>query len=175
MAFEAQVTDDDGLELERPLVAVVRIQEDRLPKVAAAVVTDRVLPTARPSITFGASDDFGVASVRLHCDIHHGMAEPRRASFEIVPPSSESKVMLRGQHLLDLRPLGIAKGDEVHVTLEAIDFRGANAGQSARSEPIVLRVTDESGVLAGLAEADERSARQLDAIIQRQLGIGEAK
>jgi hypothetical protein len=69
----------------------------------------------------------------------------------------------------------LTKGDEVHVTLEAIDFRGANAGQSARSEPIILRVTDESGVLAGLSEADERSARQLDAIIQRQLGIGDGK
>lgn len=175
LAFEVQVTDDDGLQLERPLVAVVRIQEDRPPKVAAAVVTDRVLPTARPSITFGAADEFGVAAIRLHCDIHHGMAEPRRQSFDVVKPDTEPQLVLRGRHPLDLRPLGLAKGDEVHVTLEAIDFRGANAGQSARSEPIVLRVTDESGVLAGLTEADERSARQLDAIIQRQLGIGESK
>lgn len=175
LAFEVQATDDDGLQLERPLVAVVRIQEDRPPKVAAAVVTDRVLPTARPSVTFGATDDFGVAAIRLHCDIHHGMAELRRQSFDVIPPGTEPKLILRGRHTLDLRPLGVAKGDEVHVTLEAIDFRGANTGQSAHSEPIVLRVTDESGVLAGLAEADERSARQLDVIIQRQLGIGEAK
>jgi hypothetical protein len=33
-------------------------------------------------------------------------------------------------------------------------------------------VTDERGVLASLMESDEKSARQLDAIIQRQLGIG---
>jgi hypothetical protein len=175
LAFEVQVTDDDGLQLERPLVAVVRIQEDRPPKMAAAVVTDRVLPTAKPSITFGAADDFGVAAIRLHCDIHRGMAEPRRQSFDVVKPGGEPQPVLRGRHPLDLRPLGLTKGDEVHVTLEAIDFRGANAGQSARSEPIILRVTDESGVLAGLSEADERSARQLDAIIQRQLGIGDGK
>jgi hypothetical protein len=175
LAFEVQVTDDDGLQLERPLVAVVRIQEDRPPKIAGAVVTDRVLPAARPSITFGATDDFGVAAVRLLCDVHHGMTEPVRHTVDIVKQPVEPQLVWRGRHPLDLRPLGLTKGDEVHVTLEAIDFRGVNAGQSARSEPIVLRVTDESGVLAGLTEADERSARQLDAIIQRQLGIGEAK
>jgi hypothetical protein len=175
LAFEVQVTDDDGQQLERPLVAVVRIQEDRPPKIAGAVVTDRVLPAARPSITFGAADDFGVAAVRLLCDVHHGMAEPVRHTIDVVKQPAEPQLVLRGRHPLDLRPLGLTKGDEVHVTLEAIDFRGVNAGQSARSEPIVLRVTDESGVLAGLTEADERSARQLDAIIQRQLGIGDAK
>ncbi|MBI5760690.1 MAG: hypothetical protein HZA46_19400 [Planctomycetales bacterium] len=175
LAFEVQVTDDDGLQLERPLVAVVRIQEDRPPKIAGAVVTDRVLPAARPSITVGATDDFGVAAIRLLCDVHHGMAEPVRHTIDVVKQPAEPQLVLRGRHPLDLRPLGLTKGDEVHITLEAIDFRGGNAGQSARSEPIVLRVTDESGVLAGLTEADERSARQLDAIIQRQLGIGEAK
>jgi len=49
--------------------------------------------------------------------------------------------------------------------------RGATAGKSGQSEPVVFHVTDESGVLAGLAEADEKSARQLYQIIQRQLGI----
>jgi hypothetical protein len=34
-------------------------------------------------------------------------------------------------------------------------------------------VTDESGIFAALVEADEKSARQLDEIIQRQLGVGE--
>jgi hypothetical protein len=36
-------------------------------------------------------------------------------------------------------------------------------------------VTDVQGFLAGMVEADEQSARRLDAIIQRQLGIGESK
>ena len=51
----------------------------------------------------------------------------------------------------------------------------SSARATAQSEPIVFQVTDESGILAGLIEADEKSARQLDQIIQRQLGIGEAR
>jgi hypothetical protein len=36
-------------------------------------------------------------------------------------------------------------------------------------------VTDESGILAAISESDERSARRLDEIIKRQLGIGESQ
>jgi hypothetical protein len=43
------------------------------------------------------------------------------------------------------------------------------------SEPLLLDVTDERGVLAGMVESDERLARQLDAVIERQVGIGESK
>jgi hypothetical protein len=75
---------------------------------------------------------------------------------------------------VDLAPLGLSKGDQLKLTFEAIDYRGSLAGKSALSEPLILHVTDERGVLAAMVEADERSARQLDAIIQRQLGIGES-
>src|SRR5207253_1236936 len=87
-----------------------------------------------------------------------------------VSPEEQPLATLRGRHVLDLKPLGLAKGDTVRVTLEAIDYRGDRPGTPARSEPIVFTVTDESGILAGLVEADEKSARQLDQIIQRQLG-----
>ena len=81
----------------------------------------------------------------------------------------------KGTYKLDLASLKLAKGDQVRLTLEVTDYRGATPGQSAVSEPLVLHVTDESGVLAAISESDERSARQLDAIIKRQLGIGESK
>jgi hypothetical protein len=62
----------------------------------------------------------------------------------------------------------------VRVTLEVVDYRGDQPGTAVQSEPVVFQVTDESGILAGLVEADEKSARQLDEIIQRQLGAGES-
>jgi hypothetical protein len=37
----------------------------------------------------------------------------------------------------------------------------------------VLEVSDEAGVLAAIAEADEQAAQALSELIQRQLGIGE--
>jgi hypothetical protein len=36
----------------------------------------------------------------------------------------------------------------------------------------MLDITDESGILAALSETDERSAKQLETIIERQLGVG---
>jgi hypothetical protein len=38
------------------------------------------------------------------------------------------------------------------------------------SEPAVLEISDENGVLSAISEADKRSEQQLNEIIQRQLG-----
>jgi hypothetical protein len=175
IAFEVEVLDDDGLSPEQPLRGHIRIETDHPPRVAAAVVTDKVLPGAQPTISWGAADDFGLAELRLQRQITRANGEVEQAVETIrqIPPAEQPQTNLRGRFALDLRPLAVAKGDEVRVTLEAIDFRGTETGSSARSDPIVFQVTDESGILAGLADADEKSARQLDQIIQRQLGIGE--
>jgi len=175
IAFEVEVLDDDGLSPEQPLRGHIRIETDHPPRVAAAVVTDKVLPGAQPTISWGAADDFGLAELRLLTQITRANGEVEQAVETIrqIPPAEEPQTNLRGRFALDLGPLAVAKGDEVRVTLEAIDFRGPEPGSSARSDPIVFQVTDESGILAGLADADEKSARQLDQIIQRQLGIGE--
>ena len=71
-----------------------------------------------------------------------------------------------------LAALGLRKGDQVRVTLTATDYRGSGKGQTSSSEPIMLDITDESGILAALSETDERSAKQLETIIERQLGVG---
>ncbi|MBS0263389.1 MAG: hypothetical protein JSS02_15715 [Planctomycetes bacterium] len=174
-AFQVEAVDVDGLSPDQPLQGQIQIQADRAPRIAGAVVTEKVLPGARPGITWGAADDHGVAEIRL-------VKQVTRASGEIsetqelvkrVPPAEQPQASLRGRHVVDLKSLNLAKGDEVRVTLEATDYRGHRPGVVAHSEPIVFSVTDETGVLAGLVEADEKSARQLDQIIQRQLGIGE--
>jgi len=39
----------------------------------------------------------------------------------------------------------------------------------------VLDITDENGIMAALSETDGRSATALNAIIERQLGVGESR
>jgi hypothetical protein len=173
--FEVDVVDIDGISPEAPLRGHIRIEADRPPRIAAAVVTEKVLPAARPGITWGAADDYGLAEIRIHKQMIHssGKIEQTVDVVRRIPDQSQPQKALRGRLELDLAPFGLAKGDQVRVTLEAVDYRGDHPGTPVQSEPVVFQVTDESGILAGLVEADEKSARQLDEIIQRQLGAGE--
>ncbi len=91
---------------------------------------------------------------------------------QLPPPVADSETP---PPMRTVRPRALVKGDQLKVTFEVTDYRGTSAGQSTVAEPIVLQVTDESGVLAAISESDERSAKQLDVIIKRQLGIGENK
>jgi hypothetical protein len=90
----------------------------------------------------------------------------------------------QGQYTVDLAqiastadgstPVGLRKGDRLKLTLQAVDDRGDLPGESCVSEPLVLEISDESGVLSAISEADERSEERLTEIIKQQLGIGES-
>jgi hypothetical protein len=69
-------------------------------------------------------------------------------------------------------PAALVKGDRLKLTLQATDYRGDLAGESYLSEPLVLEISDESGVLSAISEADQRSEERLEEIIKQQLGIG---
>ena len=71
------------------------------------------------------------------------------------------------------RAAELAKGDRLRLTVEAVDYRGNLPGESYLSDPLVLEISDESGVLSAISEADERSEERLTDIIKQQLGIGE--
>ena len=177
VAFSFQIEDEDGLDLPTPLAGQIRIERDRLPRVAAAVVTTNVLPAARPVIAYGATDDYGLSLLQMRLQIVHpgGLTEDASRTIFAVSKREQPPKQLKGTYSLDLKPLKLVKGDAVRITLEGVDYRGTHAGLSTASEPIVLQVTDESGVLAGLIEADKKSAQQLDSIIQRLLGDGTDK
>lgn len=88
------------------------------------------------------------------------------------------KLPLSARHAISLSPMKLAKGDRVKLTLEVTDYRGENAagevvGQKHASDALILEISDESGVLAAISAADERSEQRLTDIIKRQLGIGE--
>ncbi len=80
--FEIQVTDVDGLQLASPLQGYVRRKADRAPKATLQVTTRSVLPDARPSILFGAVDDFGLAKLQL--DVLRQTAEGKPQLLESI-------------------------------------------------------------------------------------------
>ncbi|MBW8885065.1 MAG: hypothetical protein JF612_09895 [Planctomycetia bacterium] len=93
-------------------------------------------------------------------------------------PLSGDRLPVTGNFPVPLSPLKLAKGDSLKLTLAVTDYRGENEqgqpiGHAALSDSLVLHVSDESGVLAAIAEGDQRSEQQLSEIIKRQLGIGE--
>ena len=104
--------------------------------------------------------------------------------WHVADPGNFQHYLIRKEHgrlnvyrqfRIDLARLKLKLGDQVRVQLEARDYRGEGAaGKAAVSDPVLLTVTDERGVLNAMVETDQRSAQQLNAIILRQLGIGES-
>jgi hypothetical protein len=170
--YEVQATDEDGLALAEPVRGFIRIKTDKPPRVTAAMVTQHVLPTGKPTITYGVADDYGIAQVRFNVQIVHEPGTLEERTLDVDLPAGPVK-LLQGRYPLDLSSMQLTKGDELKITLEASDHRGRRPGKTSIGQPLVLHVTDERGVLAAMAETDQRSARQLDSIIERQLGIGD--
>lgn len=194
MRFDLQVRDEDGLQLETPIGLLVRIRADRPPTAGIDVVHRVVLPGARPRVEYRVNDDFGIAKIVLHVETEAGQNTTKAGAAGEAPRESEPKPVQRrslellpagtmlgaaelpriAPYELDLRPLDLVKGDRIKLTLEATDHRGSTPGEVATSEPLYLEISDESGVLAAILEADERSEQRLSEIIKRQLGIGES-
>ncbi|MBW3540309.1 MAG: hypothetical protein KY476_08565 [Planctomycetes bacterium] len=171
--FSVQVVDADGLSLEKPREGYIRIKADRPPLVREARIASRlVLPIAEPQIEYAASDDYGLSRLDLKLQIVKADGETREETVPIVdiPGDGPPQRSLSGQWPLNLEPFGLEKGDELKLTLEAFDYRGELPPKSNVSEPLVLQVTDRQGILAGVGELDERSARELDSIIDLETG-----
>jgi hypothetical protein len=199
--YEISVTDADSLSLDAPIRGTIRIRPDRPPTGSAEVVHKVVLPTAEPVIEYKATDDYGLSKVALVAEIERFDAAAKAteavdlgqgvvAAAEEVPAEIHrieliqgktvlaDKLPLSARHAISLSPMKLAKGDRVKLTLEVTDYRGENAagevvGQKHASDALVLEISDESGVLAAISAADERSEQRLTDIIKRQLGIGE--
>ena len=202
LRYDIQVVDSDGLSLETPIRGNVRIRPDRPPTASAEVVHTVVLPTAEPVIEYRATDDYGLSEIALAVEIERfdperaagetvdlgqgivASAQEVAAEKHRYPLTEKGRVVLAdrlplvARHSLSLSPLKLAKGDRVKVAVEVTDYRGENeqnqpVGQSYSSDALVLEISDESGVLAAISEADQRSEERLTDIIKRQLGIGE--
>ena len=202
LKYEIQSTDTDGLSLETPLRGVIRIRPDRSPSGTAKVVSKVVLPTAEPRVHYGATDDYGIAQLKLVVEVERHQDDRAIASTVGVDQSSggpaqlvaaertevsilskgttltSAKLPAAGEFRLQLAKLPfsprLAKGDRIKMVLEVVDYRGADPGVSYYSDPLVLEISDESGVLAAISEGgDPLTDQRLSDIIKRQLGIGE--
>lgn len=188
LRFEIQVTDEHGLHLETPIRGYIRIKADRPPICSAGIVHRVVLPTAKPVIEYRANDDYGIASLVLHAQIERyerpgeildeGDEGPERVderqSFPILavsPPATAERMPLSGQFEMDLASLDLMKGDRLKLTMEATDYRGDADGQTYLSDPLLLEISDESGVLAAVGKADENAEEQLGRVLDQQFEV----
>ena len=182
LRYEIQVTDSDGLGLESPLRGYVQLKLDRPPTAVASIVHRVLLPDAKPTIEYRVNDDYGIASLNLQAQIER--LQTSTSTIEAANEKVDLKIPLdpipltgqnlpnRGKFPLDLARFKLAKGDRLKLSLVVVDYRGQNAGKSTASEPILLEISDEAGVLAAITEADERSEKRLSDVIKQQLGVG---
>lgn len=186
VGYEVQVTNKEGLTLESPLRGFIQLKPDRPPSAVANVIHRLVLPSAKPIVDFRLSDDFGVSSALVQLQIERrGVDNSTEAASGPVPtsitipldphPLRRDNLPYRGQFPLELTPMKLAKGDLLKVTLQVTDYRGEAAGKEYVSEPLLLEVSDESGVLAEITSADELSEKRLNDVIKQQLGVGEKR
>ena len=82
--------------------------------------------------------------------------------------------VLEGTYAIDLKTVGVKRGDTLKGTFHATDYRGKNPGKSTDSDPLVFQVTDEQGIMASLLEGDQKSARELELFIKQLLGLGDS-
>ena len=171
------VEDQYGLHPEPTIEGVIQVKTDKPPRVRASMVSRYVLPAAAPIIDYEARDDYGIGKVRILVEVSRQQQEAKKEAPIEVPGSGEQKLSkrLKDRHACDLKSYGLKKGDVVRLFVEVTDDRGELEGESSRSELLSVKVTDRPGLLKAINELDERSVRQLDAIIEKELGIGDSK
>lgn len=161
--IEYRASDDFAVGQVRLLVDVQRPDEEVAPS----------MPPGQSASSLGSSSAETTDA---------GGSQMESAVLEVYPAKVAAggplQSRIEGQYALKLAqlplPEKLAKGDQLKLTLEIMDDRGEQPGHAFYSEPLVLEVSDESGVLAAISEADERSEERLTDIIKRQLGIGES-
>ncbi len=177
LKYEIQVLDEDDLAMEPFISGQIRLRTDRLPRIVASAVTRQVLPTATPKLDYAAGDDFGVARIVAVIQIsrENGTSARHEVVSKIVEDKDQPLTIVRGQVAVPLSPYELQKGDEVKVTLEVTDWRGTIPGQKGMGESVSFNVTDLNGILAQTGDEDKKTAKQLDEILRRELGIGGEK
>ena len=182
--YQIQVTDEDGLHLPHPMEGYIRIKIDRPPTITAKVDAEFFVPdTNLPEVHYTASDDYGLSAIRATVEIQHegstaAQPEPQVLDVLSIPadkPLVRPRIPYSGVYRLPLSTLKLVKGDQVKLTLEATDYRGDQPGKTTKSDPLVLQITDVSGIMAALGETDARAAHQMDILIQRQTQTGGLK
>ncbi len=174
--YRIEVLDKQSLQLEAPIRGTIRLKQDLPPRIAVTTRTTKVISTAKPPIAYSVQDDYGISKVVAQVQVSKENGDSTDREIEILSPAAvKTQTLHKGTHKLDLAQLKLVKGDELKVTFVAYDYRGTREPKKSFSEPLLFHVTDQQGILSGLLETDLESAKQLDAIIRRELGIGKEK
>jgi len=176
--YRIYVEDTDGLHPEPTIEGIVQIESDKPPRVRASMVSRYVLPTAKPMIDIKVADDYGFSKAKILVEVSRQKEAAEQEDPVVIPISPENKAStsFTDKVVCDLTPYELEKGDVVRLFVEVTDDRGDLPGESSKSEALSMQVTDLPGFLKSINELDERSVRQIDAIIEKELGIqGESK
>jgi hypothetical protein len=191
--FRIDATDEDGLGTYHPIEGAVRVKRDLAPTATISSQQHAVMPNAKPTISYAAEDDFGIGEMKLRVR-RAGTREPNPAapmrdgrepvgfsndfddvsSFELPSPESRGTSRSRAlaaDHVLDLAPFELVKGDKLLVWIEVTDYRGRWPGVSAVSESIELEILDERGVLDAILRSDADAEQMLTDVIEKELGL----
>ena len=176
--YRISAGDTDGLHPEPTLEGVIQIESDKPPRVRASMVSRYVLPTAKPMIDIKVADDYGFSKAKILVEVSRQKEEAEQEDPVpiTISPENKAKTSFTDKVVCDLAPYELEKGDVVRLFVEVTDDRGDLPGESSKSEALSMQVTDLPGFLKSINELDERSVRQIDAIIEKELGIqGESK
>ena len=179
LKYSIEVTDVDGLQPELEIAGLIQIRADKPPRVQASLVSRYVLPEAAPMIDLIARDDYDIGKVQVHVEVSRQQQQPEKVDSITVPAKLDvdpARNRFKASPACTLKKYDLKKDDIVRLIVEVTDGRGGELeGESSRSEALSLRVTDRSGLLNAITELDKNSVRQLDAIIEKELGIGDSK
>ncbi len=179
LKYSIEVTDVDGLQPELEIAGLIQIRADKPPRVQASLVSRYVLPQAAPMIDLIARDDYDIGKVQVHVEVSRQQQQPEKVDSITVPAKLDvdaARNRFKASPACNLKKYNLKKDDIVRLIVEVTDGRGEELeGESSRSEALSLRVTDRSGLLNAITELDKNSVRQLDAIIEKELGIGDSK
>lgn len=169
-----EVQDRQGLPAVSPLEVYVAVRPDYPPQLEARTLARYVLPTAKPTLLVNARDDELLKRITVTARVVHPTGEDGPTQqWTLWDANAEAVKTLSEKWKIDLAPLQAAKGDRVELVVSAEDMRAdAQPGQQTESDPILLEVTDLAGILAVMADADRKSAEQLQEMIDRQLDVG---
>lgn len=171
--LDLRATDDYGLRRLRLHVELMRAAtEPRAEAIPTTSVIDQSFPgqnhmrsTRRTFFTVLQADS-AVPAASAGPDITPPPLDVR--SFN--PAIHGAQLPFAGSYTLDLAPYRLRKGDQVKLTLDAIDDRGSHPGKATQSDPLFLQIIDESDVLAKLFERDQNADRQLNAAQKELIG-----
>ena len=174
--FYFHAIDEDHLKLEYPIGSKIRVTKDQKPKITASMVTLWIRPKySRPTVVYSAFDDYALAKIITHAKVYRKKKLVEHKQFTTAnfsPALTRNQLpLVRKKYPIDISQLNVKVGDEVKVTLQAVDFRGNLPGESAFTKEILLKVTDESGILSSLTPSMQQAEKRLHETFLLELGI----